>query len=172
MLKGNSLNNLYLLDTCIYGVLVDKKHEEYENVKAILDYAKKHREEFVTTFIVYYEIAKMKLERKDMVLLNYYLTISKTIPSLEAILSDQYTDVKKLSWKYIQKLKIKSAKEILPDVLNYALASYAGIDTFVTLNRKDILGKELQPAIKRINEEMRVKYIEIKTPMQFSDSLI
>ncbi|ODS36024.1 hypothetical protein BEH94_01815 [Candidatus Altiarchaeales archaeon WOR_SM1_SCG] len=69
-------------------------------------------------------------------------------------------------------MKIKSAKKVFYDALNYALASYAEIDSFVTLNRKDILANEFQPTVMRINEEMRVKYVEIKTPKQFLAPLI
>ena len=167
----NDLNNLYLLDTCIYGVLVDRKHKDYEAVKTILNYAKEHREQFITTFVVNYELANMKLEHQGIVLPEYYLTLSKTMPPIEVILSEQYDDVEKLSWRYIQKLKIKSAKKVIYDALNYALASYAGIDTFVTLNRKDLLAKEFQPSIKRINEEMRIKYTEVSSPKLFLKSL-
>lgn len=159
----------YLLDTCIYGVLVDKKHKEYKNVQTILDYAKEHREQFVTTFVVYKEISKMGLEHQNIVLQEYYSTIPKKISPLEGILSEEYDNVEKLAWRYIQKLKIKYAKKVFDDALNYALASHAGIGVFVTLNRRDILAKEFQPAIKRINEETSVKYIEIKTPKQFLD---
>jgi len=167
----NNPNNLYLLDTCVYGVLVDKKHKEYKNVKAILDYAEKHREQFVTTFIVYRELVNMKLEHQDIVLPQYYRTISKTISPLEIVLSEQHSDVNKLAWRYIQKLKIKSAKKVHYDALNYALASYAGIDTFITINRRDLLAKEFQPTIKRINKEMGIKYIKIKPPNMFLDFL-
>jgi len=163
---------LYLLDTCIYGVLVDRKHKEYRTVKAILDYAKNHREQFVTTFIVYRELTNMKPEHQDIVLPEYYLTLSGIVPSLEVVFVKTIFYAEKLSWRYIQKLKIKSAKKVFYDALNYALASYAEIDSFVTLNRKDILANEFQPTVMRINEEMRVKYVEIKTPNQFLAPLI
>lgn len=162
---------LYLLDTCIYGVLVDKKHRDYETVQKIPDYAKKHTEQFVTTFIVYRELSNMKMEHKKMVLPKYYQTISKTTSPLEVILSDCYASAEKLSWRYIQKLSIKSAEDVLPDAENYALSSYAGIDVFVTINRKDLPAKEFQSSIKRINEEIKVKYVKIETPNEFLDSV-
>ena len=75
---------LYLLDTCVYGVLVDKKHKDYKAVQKILEYAKKHRGQFVTTFIIYRELANMKREHQKIVLPEYYQTISERCP-LEVI---------------------------------------------------------------------------------------
>jgi len=161
---------LYLLDTCVYGVLVDKKHKDYKAVQKILEYAREHRGRLMTTFIIYRELANMKREHQKIVLPEYYQTISEKCP-LEVSLSNHYTNIRKLSWRYIQKLKIKNANKVFEDASNYALASYSGIGAFVTLNRKDILAKEIQPEIKRINEETKIKYVEIKTPTQFLEFL-
>jgi len=160
---------LYIPDTCIYSVLVDKKHEEYERVREIVEYAREHREQFVTTFIIANELDDMKKEQKDIVLPCYYTTTSYMI---EHLIGEKAKDVRNLAWRYIQELKIEDVKKVFPDAENYSWASHAGIDAFVTLNRRGILSKELQPKIKRINRGMRVKYVEIMTPKEFLRFLV
>ncbi len=155
---------LSLLDTCIYGVLVDKKHREYANVQKVLNYAKTHREQFVTTFIIANELDDMNDNLLEIVLPEYYASISNVI---EYIIFDKYANVKKLAWRYIQKLGVLDAKRVYKDALNYSLACHAGVGIFVTLNRHDILSKKFQSVIKRINEEMGVKYVKVMTPTEF-----
>jgi len=155
---------LYLLDTCIYGVLVDKKHGDYERVEKILEYAKKHREMFISTLIIFDEINKMDDVILEIVYPEYINTSSAMI---EQIISNKYSEVKKLAWRYIQKLGIVDAKKIYHDALNYSWACYSGTNVFITLNRRYILSKEFQPTLKQINEEMRVKYVKIMTPKEF-----
>lgn len=155
---------LSLLDTCIYGVLVDKKHREYENVKKILNYAKTHREQFVTTFIVANELDDMTKELLEVVLPEYYNSFKGVI---ESLIPEKYPNVKKLAWRYLQKLRIKNAEEVLSDALNYSWMSHADVDIFVTLNRRDLLAEEFRTIIKRINKEMRVGYVKVMTPKEF-----
>ncbi|ODS41983.1 MAG: hypothetical protein MSIBF_01120 [Candidatus Altiarchaeales archaeon IMC4] len=155
---------LYLLDTCIYGVLVDKGHKEYTNVRKILDYAKKHGDKFVTTFIIANELDDMMKEHKDIVLPVYYATAQSMI---EHLIGEKVKDVRNLAWRYIQELKIDDAEKVFPDAENYSWACHAKIDAFVTINRRGVLSKHLQPRIKRINEEAQVRYVEITTPTEF-----
>jgi len=159
---------MFILDTCIYGVLVDRKHKEYERVKRILDYAKRRREQSITTFIVANELDDMEKRLQEIVLPEYYNSINSVI---EAIIPGKYDDADKLAWRYIQKLGVIDAEKVYKDALNYAWACHAGIDTFVTINRRGLLAKEFQPTIKRINGEMRVNYVEIMTPKEFLDYL-
>jgi len=161
----------YLLDTCIYGVLVDKKHRDYEIVKKILDYAREYREQFVTTFIVFRELNLMSKDLQSIVLPEYYTSVSKDTSMLEIVLSERQSDIQKLAWKYIQDLKIEDAEKVLPDAENYSLACHAGVDTFVTINRRGMLSKEKQSKIKRINRKMRVKYVIVMTPNKFYELL-
>lgn len=158
------MGKLYLPDTCIYGVLVDKKHREYKRVRRILDYAKEHREKFISTLIIFDEINKMDDSLLEIVYPEY---INTTSAMIEQIIPNRYSEVKKLAWRYIQKLGIVSAKKIYHDALNYSWACYAGTNVFITINRRYILSKEFQPILKRINEEMRVKYVKIMTPKEF-----
>ncbi len=158
----------FLLDTCIYGVLVDKKHQEYENVKAILDYAKSHKEEFATTFIVFKELDYLNEEYKSTVFPEYFESNSIT---LELAISDKQKEVDKLAWRYIQKLRISDAGKVFADAENYSWACHANLDVFITLNRKNLLAAGFQSTLKQINEEMRIKYVEIMTPKQFLDFL-
>ena len=48
--------NRYLLDTSVYGILVDEHEQDHEVVKKIIDYAKRNRDYFVTTFIISQEL--------------------------------------------------------------------------------------------------------------------
>jgi len=159
---------MFTLDTCIYGVLVDRKHGEYERVNKILSYAKRCREQFFTTFIVADELYDMEKGLLEVVLPEYYNSFTGVI---ESLIPEKYPNVKKLAWRYLQKLRVENADEVLPDALNYAWASHSNLDAFVTINRRNILSKDYQLTIKRINEEMRVKYVEIMTPSEFLEFL-
>lgn len=162
------MTKLYILDTSIYGVLVDKKHGEYHRVKKILEYAKEHKDNFVTTFIIANELNDIGKEQKDIIL-PYYYTTTKSM--LEHLIGERSKDVRNLAWKYIQELKINDSKKVFPDAENYSWACHAGIEIFITLNRRGILSRQTQTKIKRINKEMRVRYVRVMTPSEFLEFL-
>ncbi|RLI89048.1 MAG: hypothetical protein DRO62_02430 [Candidatus Altiarchaeales archaeon] len=163
----------YLLDTSVYGVLADKEEEDYEVVKKIIEYAKKNREHFVTTFIIAKELDSKKMSKriKDTVLPEYYSSFSvKGV--LQALYSNEYELVEKLAWNYIQKLEKKEASRVMDDALNYAWSSVAGIDVFVTRNRRGILAEEYHKVLERSNKKMRLKFVRIAGPKEFYGVLV
>jgi len=74
----------YLLDTCIYGVLIDRKHPEFSHIRKILDYAKSHKENFATTFIVFKELDYIKEDYKSIVLPEYFRSNSVNLELIMA----------------------------------------------------------------------------------------
>lgn len=164
----------YLLDTSVYGVLVDEDEEDYEVVNKIIDYAKKNRDCFVTTFVVAKELDAEELDEriKEVIQPVYYLTTSKILPPLEVAYAEEYQKVKKLAWNYIQKLEKKDADKVMHDVLNYAWASVAKVDAFVTRNRRGILAEEYWPILRRSNRQMGLKFVKIMSPNEFYELLL
>lgn len=164
----------YLLDTSAYGVLVDEQEEDYEIVKKVIEYAKKNRDRFVTTFIIANELDAEKLDKriKEVILPVYYLTASKTSSPLEIAYAEEYPRVKKLAWNYIQKLEKKEADTVMHDALNYAWASVAGIGIFVTRNRRGILAEKYRYILKRSNRKMGLNFVEIMSPTEFYEVLV
>jgi len=108
---------MFLLDTCIYGVLVDKKHEEFERIGEIINYAKEHRESFVSTLIIFDELNKMDESLLEVVYPEY---INGANSMLEQKIAEKHADVKKLAWRYIQRLGITDAHRTYHDALNYS----------------------------------------------------
>jgi len=163
----------YLLDTSVYGVLPDRYEKDYEVVGDIIDYAKKNREYFFTTFIVSKELNSEKVgERiKKLVLPAYYSSIS---PSgvIELLYSEKFDLAKKLAWNYIQNLEEKDAYKVMDDALNYAWASIGDVDIFVTRNRRGILARDYHPVLRRSNRKMRLRFIKIMSPTGFYETLV
>lgn len=164
----------YLLDTSVYGVLVDKNEEDYELVKSIMKYAKKNREHFLTTLIIAKELLSERADEwiRDVLLPEYYSSISRETAPLEIIFSDDYQKAKKLAWSYIQKLEKKEVSSVMYDTLNYAWVSIARIDTFVTRNRRGILAKDYWKILKKSNRKMKLPFVKIKSPTEFCASLL
>lgn len=163
----------YLLDTSVYGVLADKTEKDYDVVKKIVDYAVKNRECFVTTFIISSELnsEKVSKEIRDIILPHYLSTTAKNVAPLEIAYSESYKKVEKLSWNYIQRLHKKEASKAILDASNYAWASVAGIDAFVTRNRRGILADNYHKILKKSNQMLGLKFVEILRPKQFYNSL-
>lgn len=164
----------YLLDTSVYGVLADKNEKDYEIVKKIIDYATKNREYFVTTLIISSELNSEKVDKdiRDIILPHYLSTISKNMAPLEIAYSESYQKVEKLAWNYIQRLHKKEASKAIPDASNYAWASIAEIDAFVTRNRRGILAENYHKILKKSNQKLGLKFVEILRPKQFYNSLL
>lgn len=164
----------YLLDTSVYGVLPDPKERDYKIVKNIMEYAKENRENFVTTFIISKELASDKVSEdiKETILPVYYSAVSSNRAPLEIMHSDRYSFIKKLAWNYIQKLEEKKARKVMDDALNYALASVAGVDAFVTRNRRGILADPYHKILEKCNEKFRLKFVKILRPNQFYESFL
>ncbi len=164
----------YLLDTSTYGVLVDEQERDYGIVKDIVEYARKNRGKFVTTFIIANELDAEKLDEriKEVILPVYYMTVSGTSPVLEIAYAEEYQRVKKLAWKYIQKLRKREADKVMHDALNYVWASVAGIDIFVTRNRRGILAEKDWHILRRSNRKMGLKFVEIMSPIEFYEILV
>jgi len=163
----------YLLDTSVYGVLVDESNDDYEVVRNIVGYAKSNRDKFFTTFIIARELDSKEMHKylKDIILPEYYSSFSES-GVLQALYPEKYDLAEKLAWNYIQNLEKKDAKRVMDDALNYAWASVAEIDVFVTRNRRGILAEEYHKILKRSNMKMRLKFVEIMGPKQFYESLI
>lgn len=164
---------LYLLDTSVYGVLADKDEKDFETVKKIIDYATENREYFVTTLIISSELnsEKVSKEIRDLILPYYISTVAKNMAPLEIAYSDNYQKVEKLSWNYIQRLHKKEAAKVLPDALNYAWTSIAGIEAFVTRNRRGILADNYHKILQKSNQKLGLKFVKILRPKQFYNSL-
>ena len=164
----------YLLDTSVYGVLVDENEEDYEIVRDIVDYAKKNREQFVTTFIIAKELQSEKVDKsiRDAILPEYYCSISPDNIVLEAMFCNKFELAQKLAWKYIQRLRKKDADKVMDDALTYAWCSVAGVKVFITRNRRGILAENYRPVLRKSNTGMRVKFVEIMSPNEFYDSLV
>lgn len=163
----------YLLDTSVYGVLVDREEGDYGVVKKIIEYAKENREHFVTTFIIAKELDSKKMSKhlKDTILPEYYLSFSvKGV--LQALYPNEYGLVEKLAWNYIQKLEKKEALRVMDDALNYAWSSVAGIDVFVTRNRRGILAEDYHKILERSNKKMRLRFVRIMGPKEFYGILV
>jgi len=90
----------YILDTSIYGVLADKHEADYEVIKNIIAYAKKNRENFVTTMIIAKELLSEESGKgiKDIILPEYLPSISQSMASLEIAFSDKFETAEKLAW--------------------------------------------------------------------------
>ena len=164
----------YILDTSVYGVLVDRNEADYEIVKKLIDYAKENRGDFITTLVIAKEIdaEDLKKEIKDVIKPEYYLSVSDTYSPIEISRAEEYPKTKKLAWNYIQKLEKKDADRVMNDALNYALASIAEADVFVTRNRRDILAESYHHVLRKSNKKMGCKFVEIKTPTEFYESLV
>ena len=91
---------------------------------------------------------------------------------LEIAYSDRYQKVEKLAWNYIQRLHKREATKALPDALNYAWASIAEIDVFVTRNRRGILDDEYHKILQKSNHMLRLKFVKILRPKQFYNSFL
>ena len=163
----------YLLDTSVYGVLVDENEEDYETVRDIIDYAKKNRRQFVTTCIITKELHSEDISKKikRITLPAYYNTVSKDSAALEIVYCEKYDISKKLAWNYIQRLRKQEANKSMPDAKIYAWSSIAGIDGFITRNRRGILAENYRSVLRKSNISMRVKFVEIMSPNEFYDSL-
>lgn len=164
----------YLLDTSVYGVLVDEGERDYGVVNKIIDYAKRNNDYFVTTFIIAKELDAEELNEriKGIIQPVYYLTLSKTFPPLEVASAEEYQKVKKLAWNYIQKLKKKDADKVMNDAENYAWSSVAGVDAFITRNRRGILSEEYRSILRRSNKKMMLKFVRIMSPTEFYELLV
>lgn len=163
----------YVLDTSVYGVLVDRHELDYEVIKKIVEYAKRNREKFLTTFIISKELHSGEVDKriKDIILPQYYATISKDKAPLEILFYEKYDLVEKLAWNYIQRLEKKVADEVKDDVLNYAWASVAKINVFVTRNRRGILAEGYWKTLENSNKKMGLSFVKIMPPTNFYESL-
>ncbi|MBU4406291.1 MAG: hypothetical protein KKB24_01765 [Candidatus Altiarchaeota archaeon] len=163
----------YILDTSVYGVLPDKYEKDYEAINKIIDYAKRNKECFLTTFIISKELDSDKVSEriKRPVLSAYYLSIS-TSGVIELLHSDKFDLAKKLAWNYIQKLEKKDATKVMDDALNYAWASISNVDIFVTRNRRGILAKNYHPVLRKSNNKMKLGFVKILSPTEFYGTLI
>ena len=159
----------YLLDTSVYGVLVDENEEDYDVVREIIDYAKRNREQFVTTFIIAKELDAEDVSKyiKNITLPAYYSSISVNAGILEVLCSDKFELAEKLAWNYIQRLEKKEADKVMYDAMNYAWGSIAGIDVFVTRNRRGILAKNYRQVLRTSNNQMRLRFVKIMSPTEF-----
>ncbi len=166
--------NYYLLDTSVYGVLADKKEPDYEVIASLIDYAKRNRENFLTTLVIANELDAEDVEKriKDIVRPEYFLSVSNIHPPIEISHAEKYPQARKLAWNYIQKLEKEDADKVMNDTINYALASIAKVDVFVTRNRRGILAEEYRPVLRRSNQRMRCKFVKIQSPSEFYKSLI
>ena len=164
----------YLLDTSVYGVLVDENEGDYEVVRKIIDYAKRNRQQFVTTFIIARELGSEDVSKdiRDITLPAYYSSISHDAGILEVLCSDKFELAENLAWNYIQRLRKKEADEVMADATNYAWGCIAGIDTFVTRNRRGILAEDYRRILKMSNIRMRVKFVNIMSPTEFYETLV
>lgn len=162
-----------LLDTSVYGVLPDRYEEDHEIIKKIIEYAKKNRELFLTTFIISKELNSDRVSEgiKKLVLPEYYSSVS-TSGVIELLYNEKFNLAKKLAWNYIQKLEKKEASKVMGDALNYAWASIAGINIFVTRNRRGILAESYHPILRRSNKKMGVRFVRIISPTEFYESLL
>lgn len=156
----------------MYGVLADVCENDHLVVKKIIDYAKKHRDYFYTTFIIAKELDSDKMSKrlKDSVLPEYYSSFSPN-GVLQALHSDKYELVEKLAWNYIQKLKKKEASLVMDDALNYAWSSVSEIQYFVTRNRRGVLADEYHKVLENSNRKMGLKFVKIVGSKQFYEIL-
>lgn len=163
----------YLLDTSVYGVLVDRSEEDYDAIRKIIGYAKENREKFLTTFIISKEMHSDDVDKriKGIILPQYYTSISKDRASLEILFSEKHELVEKLAWNYIQQLEKKVADEVRDDVLNYAWASAAEVDAFVTRNRRGILAENYWKILEKSNRKMGLSFVKIMSPTKFYETL-
>jgi len=163
----------YVLDTSVYGVLVDRNEKDYGIVKNVIEYAKENRERFLTTFIISKELHSEGVDKhiRDIILPRYYETISKDKAPLEILFSEEHDLVEKLAWNYIQRLEKKVADEVKDDVLNYAWASVAGVDAFVTRNRRGILAESYWKTLEKSNRKMGLSFVKIISPTKFHESM-
>jgi len=161
-----------LLDTSVYGVLPDKYERDHEVVREIIEYAKKNRDLFVTTFIISKELNSDRVNEriKKLVLPEYYSSVS-TSGVIELLYNDEFDFAKKLAWNYIQKLEKREASRVMDDALNYAWASIAEIDIFVTRNRRGVLAKSYHPVLRRSNKKMGLNFVRIIPPSEFYETL-
>jgi len=164
----------YLLDTSIYGVLIDEHEPDYDIVQKTIGYAKSNREHFVTTLIISKELSYRTVNEniRRVILPEYYSSVSVDRGVLEITHSDKYELAEKLAWNYIQRLEKKDADMVMDDALNYAWASVAGIEVFVTRNRRGVLADSYRPVLKKSNKKMRCKFVELMQPNEFYETLI
>lgn len=158
-----------LLDTSVYGVLADLKEEDYLLVKRLVEYAIKHRDNFVSTAIISKELNSEDVSERirDAVLPEYYASLSPSKAVLEVIHSDKIQEAHKLAWNYIQRLEKEEAGEVMDDALNYAWSSIAKVDFFVTRNRRGILAKNYWKNLEKSNKKYGLDLVKIMTPKQF-----
>lgn len=162
----------YLLDTSVYGVLADPHESDYKTVVDLIEYTKKHRENFLTTFIVAKELHSEKIDKRirDIILPDYYCSISDKAAPLEIVFASEYQKAKKLAWNYIQKLEKRDADKVMYDALNYAWASIAKVDVFVTRNRRGMLAKDYRKILEKSNRKMKLPFVKIRSPTEFYSS--
>lgn len=165
--------DIYLLDTSVYGVLADLKEGDYLLVKKLVEYAKKHREYFVSTAIISKELNSEDMSERirDVVLPEYYSSLSPSRAVLEVLHSDKIMEAQKLAWNYIQRLKKEEAGEVMDDALNYAWGSIAKVGVFVTRNRRGILAEDYWKTLEKSNKKHGLAFIRIMTPKQFYEFL-
>ena len=58
------------------------------------------------------------------------------------------------------------------DAVNYAWASIAGVDIFITRNRRGILANNYHHVLKKSNNKMRLGFVEIISPTEFYETLV
>ena len=166
--------NKFILDTSVYGVLVDEKESDYTLVRKIIEYASKNRQYFLTTFIIARELGSMDVDERirAITLPAYYITLPPNKAPLEVLHSSQHELARKLAWSYIQKLEKTEAYEVMPDALNYAWSSIGEVDVLVTRNRRGILAEEYHKILKRSNRRMNLGFVEITSPQQFYETYV
>jgi len=166
--------NLFVLDTSVYGVLVDKTERDYGVVHGIIEYARKNSHQFLTTFIIARELGSEDVDERirAITLPAYYSTLSTKKAPIEVLYSNQHELATKLAWNYIQKLKKNEAYKNMPDALNYAWCSLAKIDAFITRNRRGILAEEYHKFLRRSNKRMNLGFVEIMPPEQFYETFV
>jgi len=163
-----------LLDTSVYGVLADPGEEDYDAVRRLIDFAKGSRGDFVTTCIVIKEVMSEDMPKRigDIILPDYFSTISGDKAPLEICFSEEYEKSRKLAWTYIQDLEKKEAEEVMDDALNYAYCSIANVDVFVTRNRRGILAREYHDILRNSNQKHGLGFVRIMTPSEFLDAIL
>ncbi|GEM_PF-1112093 len=165
--------DIILLDTSVYGVLADEGEEDYAVVKKIIEYAIKHREHFVTTAIISKELNSEDMSKsiRDVILPEYYSSLSPSKAVLEVVFSHKILETQKLAWNYIQRLEKEEAGEVMDDALNYAWSSIARVDVFVTRNRRGVLAENYHRILEKSNRKLRLPFVRIITPIKFYELL-
>lgn len=148
-----------LADTNVYGSLIEKKAHQKASL-GTLDFIHEHNIQMYGSFINVIEFSRSAFFDDLLMLFSTYVD-----DMIELMIPDELEMVDKLSWNYIQQLKLK--REKFSDCKLVALSTIGKLDMFITWNRRDILNDEAIRIISRVNGRWKFKTPWVITPLEF-----